>query len=126
VGIRHRLTHRAVRQVNTTASTNDYGQPDAPSWSTTGSAVPCFFFVKGKRQAVEEHRVVYIEDLRMHVALEPGWTSDSWSESDRVLSVQDRLGASLASGPFEVEAIERHFDHYEIVLNRVAGQLAGT
>lgn len=125
MAVRSRMIHRAVRQVNTTTGTDAYGQPQAPTWVTSGDPVPCFYFSQGKKQAVSEDRIAYVEDIRILVSSKPGWTSDSWSESDRVLNIQDRQAVQIVSGPFEVESVQHMRSHYEIMLKRVGGQLSG-
>lgn len=121
---RSRMTHRAIRQVNTGTTTDDYGQPVAPTWLTTGDPVACRFSQKSKRQVIND-KVAYVEEMRLMVSRRPGWTADSWSESDRVLKVEDRVGTEIASGPFEIEAVEWYPSHFEVLLKRVGGQLAG-
>ena len=119
------MIHRAIRQVNTGSTLDDYGQPVAPVWLTTGDPVPCNFSQKAKRQVVND-KIAYTQDMRLIVSRRPGWTADSWTEADRVLKIQDRSGTEIASGPFEVEAVEWYPSHFEVVLKRVSGQRSGT
>ena len=119
------MSHRVVRQVNSASSVDDYGQPAAPVWATTGDPVACRFIQKNNRQVVND-KIVYTEDMRVMVSRKPGWTADSWSEADRIATIQDRQGTEIASGPFEVEGIEWYPSHFEVILKRVAGQRSGT
>ena len=78
------------------------------------STLPCFVWSQARREVVDGGKSALVEDMRGLFPL----TADL-REGDEISAVQDRLGAELLSGRFEVEAIQRKHTHIEAFLQRV-------
>ena len=78
------------------------------------STLPCFVWSQARREVVDGGKSALVEDMRALFPL----TADL-KEGDEISAVQNRLGAELLSGRFEVETIQRKHTHIEAFLQRV-------
>lgn len=107
VGLIHRMT--TERDI----STGDGGGGSTPDWQAHLSDEPCRAFTATTKQAVSAEQVVVIDDSRITVPL-----GTDVLETDRVLSVIDRAGVDVLSGPMRIQAIASYADHLEILVQQ--------
>lgn len=109
---RSRMSMRAILQAPTSV-TDDYGQPGAPSWATTGDPVACYAWTVMKKLAVDKGKTALVEDFR---AMVPRGTVIN--DEYRFLKIQDRRGRQIFPGPILIESIQIYADHLELALER--------
>lgn len=106
---------RAHVQRNQAAGEDPYGNPNPPDWQTLHASLPCRTWFEGERQVTDSNKTAAVEDRKVIVPLgtdiEPG---------DRILTVKDRLGAVVFTGPAKIEAAGNRKDHIELSLEEVS------
>ena len=110
---RSRMTMRAMVERNSASGTDDFGHPVAPVYATHAT-IPCFVWSRDRREIVDGRKLAVIEDLR---ALFP--IDADILEADEIASVTNRRGATLLSGRFRIEGLQRKHSHLEATLLRV-------
>lgn len=108
--VRNRMTMRAV--VERPAETPDTWE-GPPDWIEVAT-VPCRTWTRQRRVPTGDGTHAVIEDLRAAVPI-----GASVEVGDQ-LTVKDRLGDTLFSGPLAVESIGRHGNHLSLMLRRHA------
>lgn len=107
---RRRMRHRCTIQRNASrgTSTNPWGADDTADWQSHLTNLPCWFWQEGRgsRTVMDSDKVVEISVKRVMVPLDADVTED-----DRVLSVTDRLGATVATGPMRIDVVRVTKDH---------------
>lgn len=113
---RSRMTMRAVVQYNSTTGTDDLGQPEKPTWSTTSDAkAPCWAWHKMVREVIGLDKIALVQTLRIITMAKNGITTDH-----RIRQIEDRDGDILFDGPFVIDGDpERRRSHYEYTLRAV-------
>jgi hypothetical protein len=105
--IRSRMTHRCLIERNSLPGLDGYGNARPPTWATLLSAQPCYYYqpsVRSAEQQGERNVKVYAQQLLLPLGVDV-------TEADRINGVVDRLGRSVAAGPFNIVAIVRKPDH---------------
>ncbi len=77
--------------------------------------VHCWAWIGTDRETVDGDKTVSIEVMRMMVPLRTDVTA-----KDQIISVKNRLGAILFTGPLRIETVERRQTHLELTLDRVS------
>lgn len=111
MGIRSRMTMRAVIKRNQAPGTDDYGQPGPTNWQIIAVDVPCYVWLRQAGTVVGNQRTVTVEAPTMVVPLDTDITV-----RDQVSSIADRLGKELF-GKLHVDAVLRRKDHLEVRLD---------
>jgi len=112
---RNRMMHRALVQRDTTATTDAYGQPDVPTWTTHIPAQPCYFWEPSAQRG--EQRGERNADLYSQRLLVPLGTDIT--EEDRISGISDRRGRTVSDGVFGITQIVRKPDHLLLALEAV-------
>ena len=110
---RGRMTMRAVVERDTSSGTDAHGHPIKPSF-TALATVPCFVWSKQRREIVDGSKIAIIEDLRALFPLGADVVA-----GDEIASIDDRRGAELLAGRFQIETVQRKHNHLEAALERV-------
>jgi hypothetical protein len=105
--------HRCVIERNG-AGTDAWGDSNSPGWATHLSAVPCRAWTNGGTEPVNDERTAVVEDRRISLVIGTDVT-----ERDRIASVTDQGGNTIFEGPMTIEAVLRHTDHLEVLVERV-------
>lgn len=110
-----RLTMRAQVERNQAATTDTWGQPDAPDFQPVGDPLPCFVWSNASRELVDGQKSALIEDLRGMFAL-----GADIAAGDELVSVTDRDGTVQHYGRLKVEGpVQFKHNHLEAALQRV-------
>lgn len=110
-----RLTMRAAIERNTASTKDAWGQPVAPSFASTGPALPCFVWSQRSSEIVDGQKTAMIGDFRAMFAL-----GADVREADEIASIADRRGTVIIPGRFRVEGkVERKHTHIEVTLKRI-------
>lgn len=111
--VRHRMTHRALVQRNTTAATPDtYGNAQAATWVTQISAQPCYYWQpSGQRAETQGERnfLAYGHQVVMPLGVDI-------TEADRINGITDRNAGVVSADVFGITAIVRKPDHLLLAL----------
>ena len=110
---RGRMTMRAVVERNTASGTDAHGHPIKPAF-TALATVPCFVWSKQRREIIDGSKIAIIEDLRALFPLGADVVA-----GDEIASIDDRRGAELLAGRFQIETVQRKHNHLEAALERV-------
>lgn len=109
------MTHRATveRDSNLGAESTSWGSDPTPSWTTNLSDQPCYFWFEETRSntAVSDETLVAL--TRRKVIFPAG---TDVKETDRVLTIEDRLGNEIADGPMRIDSVGRRRGHIVCVL----------
>lgn len=111
--VRMLMTMRAVIQRNTTATTDGYGHPEAPTWGAHGTFA-CRVWSKNRQEENDTKKTALVEDLRCSMPLDADVTED-----DRIQNITDRQGVVLWAGPLRIDTIQNKHTHIECALRRV-------
>lgn len=112
---RSRMVHRALIEVNTQAVGDGYGQSRPPVWAAKYLKMPCYLWTKSRMERVNENTTQITEEVSLIFPL-----SYVVTERDRIRSITNRLGFSIAAGPYNVRAIQRDADHFLATLQEVS------
>ncbi len=107
------MTHRAFMERNSTATTDAYGHPNAPSFSAQAT-IPCRAYTKTRREQVDGDKYALTEEMRCMMPIGTDVTED-----DRLSSIKDRLGVVIWAGPLRIDTIQHRHTHIEARLLRV-------
>lgn len=111
------MTMRMTVEHDTAEGDDEYGQPLPPEWEDKfGAPIPAFVWADSRMEGVNEQTTLTIVETRAMIPLDRDVT-----ELDRVAMVQDRLGALLFPGPFNIRSVEYKKDHWELLLEGEAG-----
>lgn len=115
VGSRARMlmSMRAVIERNSTATSDAYGQPEAPAWAILAT-VACRVWSRTRAVVEDGRKIAHVEEIRCAMA-----SGTDVTENDRLASVQDRQGNVLWAGPLFIRAIQAKHTHVEMNLSRV-------
>ncbi len=113
MSVRQAMIHRAFLENNTASTTDDYGNPVAPTWATLAT-VACRVYSKMRREVIDGDKTALVEDIR---ALFP--KGADVDEDYRIANVKDRLGVVLFAGPLYIDTLVKRPDHQEAMLNRI-------
>ena len=108
------MTMRAEILRNQTASTDTWGQPDAPSFSTHATDVACRVWTRRRGKVVDGVKIAHVEEIRCSMVLD-----QDVLEADRLGDVTNRLGVVLFEGRWEIRDLQRRPGHLEMELKRV-------
>ncbi len=111
---RLRMTMRAIVERDTSAGTDDFGQPVKPVFTAHGT-FPCWVWSRADREIVDGNKSALIEDFR---AMFPKGTDVV--AGDEITNITDRLGTVLYAGRFQIETMQFAHDHLEAGLEAVA------
>lgn len=111
---RTQMTMRAAIERNATSTIDVDGHPQAPSWGALAT-IPCRVYSRRRRDIVDGRKSEAHEELFCAVALDADVT-----EADRIATVQDRLGATLFTGPFSIETIQNKVSHKQFKLQVIS------
>ncbi|MDZ4307559.1 hypothetical protein [Allopontixanthobacter sp.] len=110
-----RLTHRAALERNVAVGADDWGQPLAADFQSTGDPLACFVWSNTSRELVDGAKTALIEDLRGLFA-----QGADIREGDEIASVTDRAGTTIISGRLKVEGpVQFKHTHVEVALQRI-------
>ncbi len=109
------MRQRAEIERDGATGTTDWNSLPTPSWASHLIGVKCFVWSKSRREKVDDDKTAVIEDLRCIMPLGTDVT-----ERDRIVSIEDRSGTTLLSGPLVIEGVQRVHTHLELTLQRVA------
>ena len=90
------------------------GSQVAPSTGRISRLWPCYAWATREREIVDGEKVAVVADWRMIVPKGTDITED-----DELVSIQDRLGVSIAASDFRIESVIRRAGHLELVLEEV-------
>lgn len=110
--MRSRMTMRAFVERDAAVGDDPYGGAPAPSWQAHAT-LACYAWSKTRRDVVDGDKSAVVVDLRC--VFPPG--SDV-TEADRVARIEDRQGAQLFAGPFEILTLQPRKQHLEAALER--------
>ena len=115
VGSRARLqmTMRAFVERNGTVTSDVYGHPDTPSFSTHAT-IACRAWSPSRREINDTKKIALVEEIRCAMPLDADVTED-----DRISSIQDRLGVTIWGGPLRIDTIQKKHTHLEMDLRRI-------
>lgn len=113
---RNAMTHRALVQRDTSTGTDDYGQPNIPSWITFHTALACHYWTKTEREVIDGQKTAVIAKHRLLV---PAGTDIK--ERDRVASIRDRSGNTLVGNTMLIRSVIRKETHIELDLEEYSG-----
>lgn len=105
--------HRTTVERDGQTSENDWGHPGTPDWDTSTGRVPCRAWINAGKEAVTTDRTAVIRDLRCMVPLDTDVT-----ERDRLGDITEG-DTVLFEGPHAIEAVLRHPDRLELLLEKV-------
>lgn len=115
MGARQAMIDRAVIETNTNTAAGPDGLPGIPSWLESSEKISCRYYTKVKRQVIDGNKLALVEDLRL---LLPKGTAIA--ETQRIARIENRLGATIATGPFKIETIQERRTYLEAQLMRVS------
>lgn len=108
------MTMRAVVERGT-SSTDDYNNPDSPTWTMHLAALACWLWTGTEREVFDTRKTAVTEDIVMIV---PKGTDIT--ESDRIASVADRRGVTIHPGVLTISTVINRREHLELVLQGVS------
>ena len=111
---RGRMTMRAVVERNTASGTDAHGHPVKPAFTAHLSSQPCWVWSKQRREIVDGSKIAIVEDLRALFPLGADVVA-----GDEIASIDNRRGAELLAGRFQIETVQRKHNHIEAALERV-------
>lgn len=112
---RQAMTDRAVIETDTNTAAGPDGLPGIPSWSESSAKIACRYYTKIKRQVIDGDKLALVEDLRLLLP-----TGTTIAETNRIARIENRLGATIATGPFKIETIQTRRAYLEAQLSRVS------
>ena len=110
---RMQMTMRAFVERNGTVTSDVYGHPDTPSFSTHATIV-CRVWSRSRREVNDTKKFALVEEIRCAMPLDADVTED-----DRIASIKDRLGVVIWSGPLRIDTIQQKHTHIEMDLRRI-------
>lgn len=112
---RVRMTHRCTIQRDGQSGTDDYGQPDAPSWADHLTSQACRYYEGATGREVEEPgKTAVIYEPRL---LLPHGTDVT--EEDRVTAITDRQSNALISETVGIRQVIDHPTQLTVILETV-------
>lgn len=96
---------------------SDGGGGVTVTWATLQADVPCWAWFDAERRPelqTDGDRPTAVEDRRVMVPV-----GTTVKEGDRVLSVKDRLGAVIHTGPMLIDLVGRRRDHLLLFVREV-------
>lgn len=112
---RQAMIDRAVIETDTNTTAGPDGLPGIPSWSESSKKIACRYYTQVKRQVIDGNKLALVEDLRL---LLPKGTAIA--EAQRIARIENRLGVTIAAGPFGIETIQERRTYLEAQLVRVS------
>lgn len=108
------MTSRCVieRNARRGTGTDPYGNDPEPLWEALSVGTPCRYWFDGVRTVMDGDKATEVTTRKMTV---PSGTDVT--EDDRIRSVTDRLGNTLADGPMRIDGVGHRRGH--IVLTMV-------
>lgn len=108
------MTHRATIERDTSSTADAWGNPVAPVWAAHLTDLACRVWFDTESEVLDGNKTATVERRKMIVPIGTDVT-----EADRVAIVEDRLGATLFSGPAGIESVGRRRDHLVLTLEAV-------
>lgn len=108
------MTARARVERDSAGNTDPYGNKGNPSWSVVNSAMPCFWWSRNRRIAVDEAHTIDVDDIGIFVPI-----GSDIREGDRINGINDRLGNPLFVGILRIDSVSRKYSHLEAVAKAV-------
>lgn len=110
-----RLTMRAAIERNTATGLDNWGNPVAPAFASTGEPVPCFMWSEQASQQIDGEKSAEIEMFKAQFAL-----AADVRTGDVVASVTNRLGVEIIPGRLAIEGpVQNKHTHREANLRRI-------
>lgn len=105
---------RAEIERNSATAIDGYGQLVKAAWASL-AVVPCHVWSSRRSKVDDNNKVVMIEVI---IGMFP--KNADVTEEDRIVSVKNRLGDVLFSGPLSIGTLSRRSRHKEAVLGKLS------
>lgn len=106
------MVMRAVVERNSASAIDAHGLPVAAVYATH-EVIPCRVWAKTRTEIVDGNKTVTVE---MISGIFP--SDADITEADRIVNVNNRLGATLYPGPLQIKTLQRMDNHLQAVLEK--------
>jgi len=109
------MNHRATVQRDGASGTDDWGNPNIPSYAAHIASQRCYVWIRTKKDVSDEGKTALVDETRMMIPL-----GVDVLREDRITAIKDRAGTTLLAGNYQVVSVDRMDTHQELLLEKIS------